>query len=88
MESSRNTVPAGQRDQSAAALPICGGRDIATARLTLRVGRGARFGPGVTVRFSSIENGCNGGGYEPEPSTGRARGTSYASVARAVASAR
>ena len=48
-------MPAGQRDQSAAALPICGGLEIATACFTLRVGFVARFA--VRVRVSSIENG-------------------------------
>jgi hypothetical protein len=57
VEKSRNTVPAGQRDQSAAALPIWGGRETATARFTLRGAFVARFAVRVTVRVSSIENG-------------------------------
>ena len=50
------TVPAGQRDQSAAALPTRG-LATTTARFTLRVVFVPRFVVRVTVRLSSIENG-------------------------------
>ncbi len=80
-------VPAGQRDQSAAALPIWGGPDTATARFTLRFVFGVRFVVRVTFRVSSIEKGWSGGEFEAVSSTGIARGTSYAKVARATASA-
>ena len=48
VESRRKTVPAGQRDQSAAALPICGGLETATARFTLRGVFAGRFAVRVT----------------------------------------
>jgi hypothetical protein len=58
-------VPIGQRDQSAAALPIFGGLPTATARFAPRVG--AVFVTRVVVVVvtrevffvSCIENGCN-----------------------------
>jgi len=81
-------VPAGQRDQSAAALPIWGGLETARARFALSVVLVVRFGVRVTVRLSSIENGWRGGEYEAVSSNGIARETSYASVARTTASAR
>jgi len=54
VESNRKVVPAGQRDQSAAALPItgAGGADLGLPALVLIV---------VVVRLSDIENGCNRG---------------------------
>ena len=54
MESNRKVVPAGQRDQSAAALPITGteGADLDLPALVMIV---------VVVRLSDIENGCNRG---------------------------
>ena len=50
-------MPAGQRDQSAAALPIWGGLDTTTARLMVGVVFVARFGVREALGLSSIENG-------------------------------
>lgn len=53
-------MPAGHRDQSAAALPICGGLETATARFTLRGGLIALIVVRVIRRLpdlSSVENG-------------------------------
>ncbi len=82
-------MPAGQRDQSAAALPICGGLETTTARLTVRVALGARFGPACDgFAFHPLRTVAAAGEYELLSSTGIARGTSYASVARVTTSAR
>ncbi len=46
------------------------GPDTTTARLTARVALGARFGPGVTVSRSSIENRCSRGSMRCSHSPG------------------
>ena len=76
MESKRNVVPTGQRDQSAAALPILGGcglaltttrlpRTIFTVRVVVIEADVALLTAGRVLGSSSfIENGCGAGVYE------------------------